>query len=687
MSNISRLNNDSQVEKNLARLRKVAELSLTLSGDPVEIFQKISQMFGELLEVKIVCLSEIVGETLQFLSVYNNGDVVVNAGQCTLANTPCSTVQHTKDLRVYHNVTEEFPEAVFLKDHNAVSYCGFPALDSMGVVVAVICLLDDKFHDFTEDDHDLLRIFGQRIGFEIERKKRKAEKEAADKALMLSEELFRQMAENINEVFWIGSSNWSEVLYVSPAYEEIWGQSCKSLLANPRSWLEAIHEDDLAKVQMDIAKKSAGDFSDPNFPIYRIIRPDGTIRWISARAFPIRNASGEVYRVVGIAENITERINLEKEREKSNKLESLGILAGGIAHDFNNILAAILGNLNLSLYDEDLKDGTKKLLTEAEKASMRAKSLTHQLLTFSKGGEPIKETSSLENIIKDSANFVLQGSRVACDFNFSDQLRLVEIDKDQVSQVIQNLVINANHAMPDGGIVKITCENITLNDNSRPSKLDGGEYIKISIQDSGVGIPTNVVDKIFDPYFSTKDKGTGLGLAISLSIINKHQGDVIVESTPGIGSTFTIYLPATDKIEPEKQAPLIAQRSLSKAKVLVMDDDEMIRGVVKEMLKKLGHEVTLASDGSEAIKSYKESINSDNRFDLLIMDLTVPGGMGGKEAVQEILVLDKDAKAIVSSGYYNDPIMAHYQDYGFCSAIGKPFKLSELADVIEQVIN
>jgi two-component system cell cycle sensor histidine kinase/response regulator CckA len=241
--------------------------------------------------------------------------------------------------------------------------------------------------------------------------------------------------------------------------------------------------------------------------------------------------------------------------------------------------------------------------------------------------------------------------------------------------------------MPEGGTIKITSENVTLSDNSRLSTLDEGKYIKLCIQDSGIGMPANVLEKIFDPYFSTKDKGSGLGLAISYSIINKHWGDMVVESTPGIGTTFTIYLPATDKAESEKQEITEANKSFHKAKVLIMDDDEMVRDVVNEMLTKLGHEVILASEGKEAIKSYKESINLDDRFDLVIMDLTIPGGMGGKEAVQEVLKLDKDAKVIVSSGYYNDPIMANYKDYGFCSAIGKPFDLSKLVEVIGQVFN
>jgi len=384
-------------------------------------------------------------------------------------------------------------------------------------------------------------------------------------------------------------------------------------------------------------------------------------------------------------DDVTERVKTEKELLKIKKLDSIGILAGGIAHDFNNILAAILGNINIALFDEDLKDKTKKLLSEAERASLRAKDLTQQLLTFAKGGEPIKETSSLDDVIKDSANFVLHGDKVACRYGIPEDLWLVDIDKGQMSQVIQNIVLNASHAMPEGGIISVTCENVSLDDPNAP--VQAGKFVKICIQDSGVGMPASIVEKIFDPYFSTKQEGSGLGLAITHSIIIKHGGHISAESSPGAGTAFTLYLPASEQTKAPSQEPEVHHETSSQAKILIMDDEEMVRTVTKEMLNHSGHEVELSENGAEAIKLYQEAFNTNNKFDLVIMDLTIPGGMGGEEAVRKVLNLDPDAKVIVSSGYSNDPIMANYKDYGFCSAIVKPYQLQELSKMICELID
>jgi len=399
------------------------------------------------------------------------------------------------------------------------------------------------------------------------------------------------------------------------------------------------------------------------------------------------DSADKVIGVMSLVENVTERGRTEKELLKVKKLESIGILAGGIAHDFNNILAAILGNINLALIDQDLKDKTKKLLSEAERASLRAKDLTQQLLTFARGGDPVKEASSLESVIKDSANFVLHGDKVACRYDIPEGLWLVDIDKGQMSQVIQNIVLNASHAMPNGGIVAVTCENVTSGDFSDFPLLPKGRFVKICIQDKGVGMPADVVDKIFDPYFSTKHGGSGLGLAITNSIINKHKGHISVESSPGVGATFTLYLPASEQEKAPSQKSEVYRKASSQAKILLMDDEQMVRAVAKEMLMELGHGVELSENGKEAIKLYMEAINTNNKFDIVIMDLTIPGGMDGKEAVQKILNLDPDAKVIVSSGYSNDPVMANFKDYGFCSAIVKPYQLQELSKVINQLID
>jgi len=417
-----------------------------------------------------------------------------------------------------------------------------------------------------------------------------------------------------------------------------------------------------------------------------LIARDGKERLIADSAAPIRDRQGHIIGVVLVFRDVTEKHRTEKELLKIKKLESVGVLAGGIAHDFNNILAAILGNINLALYDDHLEERTRKLLTEAEKASLRATNLTQQLLTFSKGGEPVKETASIAEIIRDSADFVLRGSSVACHYTIPDDLWLVDVDRGQISQVIQNLIINAKHAMPDGGAIQVSCTNT---DSLPPLNFlppGTNKYIKITISDNGIGIPENMIDKIFDPYFTTKQEGSGLGLAITHSIISKHNGSISVQSKIGVGTTFTLYLPAADRPPETHQTPQeTMETGTGKARIMIMDDDEMVQDVAQAMLTMLGHEVIVAKDGAEAIDIYKRLNGSGQAIDVIIMDLTIPGGMGGKEAVTEILAINPQAKVIVSSGYSNDPIMAHCQEYGFVAAIGKPFQLQQIIDTLNRI--
>ncbi len=417
-----------------------------------------------------------------------------------------------------------------------------------------------------------------------------------------------------------------------------------------------------------------------------LIAKDGTERSIADSGAPIRDQENDIVGVVLVFRDVTSQLRTEQELVKVKKLESIGILAGGIAHDFNNILSAVLGNINLAMYDKSLSESTRALLAAAEKASQRATSLTGQLLTFAKGGEPIKAISSLAGVVRDSAMFVLRGDNTDCHFTIPDDLWMVNIDKGQISQVVQNIVINAGQASrPEGGTISVVCENVLAADCPRVPVLHSGKFVKISIRDSGVGMPDHVVEKIFDPYFTTKTAGSGLGLAITHSIINRHDGYISVESQPGIGTQFTLYLPAADEEterspQPEEQKSTASQH----VKVLVMDDDEMIRGVAGAMLTKMGCETAFVKEGVEAVQLYREALDADRKFDVVIMDLTIPGGMGGKEAVQEIIAIDPSAKVIVASGYSNDPIMANCREYGFCGSMIKPFKFQDLAGIIDR---
>ena len=416
-----------------------------------------------------------------------------------------------------------------------------------------------------------------------------------------------------------------------------------------------------------------------------LICRDGRERTISDSGAPIRDVKSEIIGVVLVFRDITEQIIAEKELLKTKQLESIGMLAGGIAHDFNNILVAILGNINLALMDSQLEQKTKKLLTEAEKASVRAGKLTKQLLTFARGGTPIKEVCSLEPVIKDSAHFVLHGDKTACHFDFPENLWLVDIDKAQIGQVVQNIVLNASQAMPKGGTVYISCDNIDPNQTQDVLLEHDKKYVSVMVRDNGVGIPAHVVGSIFDPYYTTKQKGSGLGLPICHSIITKHNGRIEVSSVPGEGTTVTIHLIASPSVDDHDGTVETTGKGMVKGKIMVMDDEDLVRDVAEAMLNQMGHTVVLTADGEEAVRRYKESYHSGEPIDAVIMDLTIPGGMGGQEAVKQILEFDPAARVIVSSGYSNDPIMAYCHEYGFCASIVKPYKMADLVRVVNQV--
>jgi two-component system cell cycle sensor histidine kinase/response regulator CckA len=412
-------------------------------------------------------------------------------------------------------------------------------------------------------------------------------------------------------------------------------------------------------------------------------RKNGELFWVEV-ALKFTEFHGKRF-IIAAVRDISDRKQVEEELIKIKKLESIGVLAGGIAHDFNNILAAILGNIslaNLLLKPDEVK--VHSLLQEAEKASLRAKGLTQQLLTFSKGGEPVKSLASISDVIMDSTEFILRGSDVKCEYSFPDDLWHAEIDRGQISQVIQNIILNSSQAMPEGGIITIHCENYVYN-GTLTLPIAAGDYIKVSLVDRGVGIPRDLLDKIYDPYFTTKHEGNGLGLAVTHSIIIQHKGHIAADSKQGQGTTVTIYLPAfkQKKLKEQKEEPLPVG---GKAKILFMDDDKMVRTMANEMLSHYGYEVFLAQDGQEAITLYRESLKDGAPIDLVIMDLTVPGGMGGKETIKEIIAANPQVKAIVSSGYSNNPIMANYGEYGFSAAVSKPYRQEELIKVINRII-
>ncbi|MEI8079265.1 MAG: ATP-binding protein, partial [bacterium] len=374
--------------------------------------------------------------------------------------------------------------------------------------------------------------------------------------------------------------------------------------------------------------------------------------------------------------------------QQLQKLHSVGTLAGGIAHDFNNILMGVFGNLSLAK-DELAEDHPSyAALEEAEKAMGRAVRLTKQLLTFAKGGDPVKEDVCLGTLIQDVAHFDLSGSPVKLVYQQPDDLWPAKVDKGQIQQVISNLTINARQAMPKGGCLYLTLENVTLPAGAVPG-LRPGKYIKVTARDEGTGISPKNIDRIFDPYFTTKQTGSGLGLATTYSIIAKHGGHLGVVSELGQGATFTFYLPASEFPQAEETPPPVAPGpSLNcPVRVLVMDDEETVCLLVERMLTRSGYVVSTAPGGQETIASYQQAMKNGTPFDAVIMDLTIPGGSGGKDAIQKLLAIDPHAKVIVSSGYADSPVMANYADYGFKAVAAKPYTPNELRTVLAQVLN
>ncbi len=474
--------------------------------------------------------------------------------------------------------------------------------------------------------------------------------------------------------------------YFNSTYWTMLGYEPEELIHSHRTWEELIHPDDRKMVEHEVQKGLAHDKA---WKIeYRLRAKNNTYKWILSCGKAVeKDEAGKPLRATGVHIDISEGRNLQKERQKVIKLESVGILAGGIAHDFNNLLSAILGNIELASYHVENDKNAASLLADAQKATKRAAKLTQQLLTFSKGGEPLKEKTSLIKLIRESADFALHGSRISCEYSLQDNLWMVKADAGQVGQVIQNITINAQQAMPDGGKIFISAYNVEDASIEPFLNTHYTNFICIKLQDFGTGIPQEIIDKIFDPYFTTKQHGSGLGLAICHSIIKKHDGHIAVQSIPDEGTTFTIFLPAVTSIDSTVNKKANVPSTVKAAKIMVMDDDQMIRNVAKAQLLALGHEPVLVADGAQAIKKYQELQATDRPVDLVIMDLTIPGGMGGQEASIKLLEIFPEAKIVVSSGYSTDPIIANYREYGFCAAVAKPFDLAALSKAIETVLN
>jgi two-component system, cell cycle sensor histidine kinase and response regulator CckA len=506
-------------------------------------------------------------------------------------------------------------------------------------------------------------------------------RQQAEESLVESEEKYRSLVSKLPAVVFKGYADWT-VVFFDDKIEALTGYSKADFDSRRLKWSEVIRSEDFSSVKDAFIQALRTNQS--YVREYRIQAKDGGMLWIQEKGQIIRHQDGRIDYISGVFFDITERKIFAEERLIFSKMESLGVLAGGIAHDFNNILTVILGNINLAMLDLPVEYGGQKMLAEAERACSQAQNLSRQLLTFAKGGAPIKELVAIEPLIRESVTFACRGSAVCSEFTLSKNLWTLEVDPGQINQVFQNLIINAIQAMPGGGTIKIQAENLLLAAES-DLPLSAGRYVKISLHDQGSGMAARCLAKIFDPYFTTKAKGSGLGLATSYFIIKNHHGHIAAESKLGAGTTFTIYLPAIDqKINPSSEVEL--KLYSGKGKILVMDDEDLVREVVGKMVVYLGYEANLARDGAEAISIFAEAQKSGQPFDAVILDLTVPGGMGGKEAMEQLLKIDPKVKAIASSGYSDDPIMAEFHKYGFSAIIPKPYRVMEAGKVLHDIM-
>ncbi len=512
-----------------------------------------------------------------------------------------------------------------------------------------------------------------------------ARKEAEEK-LRQSEEFIRSILDTVDEGFIVIDRDFY-ILTANKAYCMQVGEPCDKVIG--RHCYEVSHKmpGPCYDEGEECAVRQVFATGEPHAALHKHPDAKGSILYVETKAFPIKDSTGAVTSVIETVNNITEKHLLEEEQLKTQKLEAIGTLAGGIAHDFNNLLQGVFGFISMAKRMHDQKQKSLDLLEQAEKALQMSVNLTSQLLTFSKGGKPLKKRIALQSLIENSVKFALSGSRVDYRLQVDKELRLVEADEGQIGQVIQNLVLNAEQAMPFGGTITVTADNISSRQEGLPTALQAGNYVVISIKDRGIGIPEQYLPQIFDPYFTTKDKGSGLGLATSYSIVKNHGGFIDVKSKLGEGTAFFIYLPAVDVVETSIVDVPEDVRALRKGRILLMDDEDIVRHIAGIMIRSLGHEVELAEDGEEAIAGYKEAMKTGRPFDIVIMDLTVRGGMGGEEAIKQLLQIDPGIKVVVSSGYTESSAMSEYKAAGFKACLTKPYDIDSLNWTLNSLLN
>jgi PAS domain S-box-containing protein len=510
-----------------------------------------------------------------------------------------------------------------------------------------------------------------------------AKRQQAEEKIRRSEQFVRDILDTVDEGFIVIDRKF-QILTANKAYCNQVGRSCDEIIGS--NCFEISHNSykPCYEEGEECAVQRVFETGGPHSSLHRHKDATGSILYVETKAFPVKDNSGEVTSVIEVINNVSEKHLLEEERLKTQKLEAIGTLAGGIAHDFNNLLQGIFGYISMAKMTISDKEQSLAMLDQAEQALDMTVNLTTQLLTFSKGGKPAKKRVRLMPIIENSVRFALSGSRADFHINADDDLWAVEGDEGQLGQVIQNIVLNAGQAMPDGGTILISAGNVQEQKTERP-QLAEGKYVVISVQDKGAGISEEHIHKIFDPYFTTKEKGSGLGLATAYSIVKNHGGVIDFISEPGQGSTFFVYLPAVEAERELKEIPAVSQH-VRKGKVLIMDDDALVRNLSGDLIQALGHRVVFSEHGEEALEKYREAMDSGDPFDIVILDLTIRGGMGGRDTIEQLLIMDPGVRAIVSSGYSDDAVVADYEKYGFRARLNKPYKFKDLREMLNALL-
>jgi two-component system, cell cycle sensor histidine kinase and response regulator CckA len=506
------------------------------------------------------------------------------------------------------------------------------------------------------------------------------ERKRAEETLRESEQRYRDLAESLPLTVF-ETDREGRLIYANRKAFEDFGYAREDLAAGI-SVTQVIASQDRKRAREALARRLAG--APPEHQEYLGLRKDGSTFPIVIVSSPILR-QGAVAGLRGIITDVTERRLLDEERLKTQKLQSIGTLAGGIAHDFNNLLQGVYGYISMARLAADDRERSLAMLEHAEQSLHQAAGLAGQLLTFSKGGKPVKKAVALRQILENTVKFALSGSRVVCELAIDRDLRPVEADVGQIGQVIQNIVINAKQSMPRGGTIRISAHNLPASEAAAPPGPGDAGYVQISVRDEGSGIAAANLPRIFDPYFTTKEQGSGLGLATVYSIVSGHGGVITASSEIGKGTTFTVILPATS-LEPEGAPARGETVATRRGRILVMDDTEAIRKVAGELIRALGHDVTLTEDGEAAVAAYRAAWDEGCPFDVVILDLTIRGGLGGVETLRRLLEIDPEVKAVVSSGYAEDGILADYRAWGFRAALAKPYRVVALGDLLARLL-